>query len=78
MILVNTHEAKSKLSHLLAKVEEGEAVRICRNGKPVADLKPVAKAKRHPLKKHSILSQIKILCDPVKGLEPEDWPAAFE
>jgi len=37
MITVNTHEAKTTLSTLLAAVEErGENVIICRNGKPVA------------------------------------------
>src|SRR5437763_13396892 len=40
MIMVNTHEAKSKLSALLAAIEEkGEVVVICRNGKPVAEMK---------------------------------------
>lgn len=37
MIRVNTHEAKLRLSALLAAVEKkGERVLICRNGKPVA------------------------------------------
>lgn len=38
MITVNTHEAKSKLSKLLAAVEQkGEVGLICRNGKVVAE-----------------------------------------
>lgn len=37
---VNVHEAKTTLSALLAEVEErGEVVLICRNGKPVAELR---------------------------------------
>jgi prevent-host-death family protein len=35
---VNVHEAKSKLSQLLADVEAGEEVVIARAGKPVARL----------------------------------------
>lgn len=35
---VNVHEAKSQLSKLLQRVEEGEEVVIARAGKPVAKL----------------------------------------
>ena len=38
MATVNVHEAKTHLSRLLARVEEGEEVIIARNGKPVARL----------------------------------------
>ena len=38
MVAVNVHEAKTHLSQLLARVEEGEEVVIARNGKPVARL----------------------------------------
>ncbi|MEX0784729.1 MAG: type II toxin-antitoxin system prevent-host-death family antitoxin [Dehalococcoidia bacterium] len=46
---VNTHEAKTQLSRLLALVEHGEEVVIARNGKPIAKLvraQEPAKAKR--------------------------------
>lgn len=36
--VVNVHEAKSQLSKLLARVEQGEQIVIARNGKPVARL----------------------------------------
>ena len=43
MLTVNIHEAKTKLSFLLAKVEsQNESVLICRNGKPVAELRKTA------------------------------------
>jgi len=42
--IVNTHEAKTRLSQLLAKVEAGHSVTIARAGKPVARLVPVAPA----------------------------------
>lgn len=38
MIQVNVHEAKTKLSQLLALVESGEDVVIARGGRPVARL----------------------------------------
>src|SRR5882762_3662915 len=50
MISVNTHEAKSKLSQLLAAAEEkGEVVLICRNGKTAAELKAPAKSPKNRL-----------------------------
>jgi prevent-host-death family protein len=36
------HEAKTKLSQLVERVEAGEDIVIARNGKPVARLVPVA------------------------------------
>ena len=44
---VNVHEAKTQLSKLLAKVEQGEEVIIARDGKPIAKLVPF----RAPVKK---------------------------
>jgi prevent-host-death family protein len=38
MKYVNTHEAKTNLSKLIAEVREGEEVVICQAGKPVARL----------------------------------------
>lgn len=40
MATVNIHEAKTHLSQLLARVENGEKITIARAGKPVADLVP--------------------------------------
>lgn len=45
---VNVHEAKTRLSQLLQRVERGEEVIIARAGKPVARLVPVAGAEPHP------------------------------
>ncbi len=38
MKYVNTHEAKSQLSKLIAAAQKGEEVVICQAGKPVARL----------------------------------------
>ena len=43
---VNVHEAKTKLSQLLAEVEGGREVIVARNGKPVAKLVPIPQKKR--------------------------------
>jgi prevent-host-death family protein len=78
MIKVNTHEAKTRLSALLAEVEEkGEWVRICRNGRPIADLRPVSRV-RDPFEQHPGLQGVVFNEDPVLPLQPEDWPDAFE
>ncbi|MBT4287986.1 MAG: type II toxin-antitoxin system Phd/YefM family antitoxin [Deltaproteobacteria bacterium] len=41
MQTVNTHEAKTHLSHLLKKVANGEEVIIAKSGKPIAKLVPI-------------------------------------
>ena len=38
---VNVHDAKSRLSELLVRVENGEAITIARAGRPVARLVPI-------------------------------------
>lgn len=40
MTTVNIYEAKTNLSKLLEKVQNGETVVIAKAGKPIADLKP--------------------------------------
>ena len=39
---VNVHEAKTRLSELLKRVESGEEIVIARSGKPVARLVPAS------------------------------------
>jgi prevent-host-death family protein len=75
MKIVNIHEAKTKLSALLAELEEsGEEVLICRNGKPVAGLVP--HKPRNRLQPHPVMSRIAIDYDPVETLSPDEWPEA--
>jgi prevent-host-death family protein len=40
VVVVNMHEAKSRLSELVRLVEAGEKVVLARNGTPVAELVP--------------------------------------
>lgn len=76
MLSVNTHEAKTRLSALLAEVEtKGVTVVICRNGREVAELIPFHRpTKRHPLKPHPVLSRIQIKYDPTEPLSADEWP----
>ena len=74
MIGVNIHEAKSQLSALLAEVEnKGEVVIICRNGKPVAELRRVAESP-DPLLRDPTLGPVVFHRDPTEPLDAEDWP----
>jgi prevent-host-death family protein len=45
--VVNIHAAKTQLSQLVARAEKGERITIARAGKPVAQLGPARKRKRH-------------------------------
>jgi len=44
----NIHDAKTHFSKLVAAVERGERVTICRNGKPVIDCVPAKAPKPFP------------------------------
>lgn len=46
MVVVNMHEAKTRLSELVRLVEAGEKVILARNGTPVAELVPTAVSKK--------------------------------
>lgn len=76
MLLLNIHDAKSTLSSVLADIEEhNETVRICRNGKPVAELVKIPPSPS-PLRHSPKLGKIKIDYDPVEPLSDDEWPAA--
>ncbi len=74
MISINTHEAKTRLSELLAKVEtKRETVVICRNGKPIAELVPWERTV-DPLKQDPKLGRVAFHADPALPLDREEWP----
>ena len=74
MISVNTHEAKTRLSELLTKVEsQGETVIICRNGKPVAEMIPWRKS-QDPLQQDPQLKKVVFHEDPSLPLTADEWP----
>ena len=75
MKTVSVRMAKTNIFSLLATVEStGETFVICRNGEPVADLVPHKKVNR--LKRHPVLSKIKINYDPTELLAEDKWPKA--
>jgi prevent-host-death family protein len=77
MITVNTHEAKTRLSELLAKVESGaETVTICRHGKPVANLQAIQEAapRRLAASKRSLIPILRY--DPCEPAASDEWPEA--
>jgi prevent-host-death family protein len=76
MITVNMHEAKTTLSKLVKKVvEDGEVVRIARDGKPVAELRGLPEIK-DPLVQDPSLKVI-FLEDPSLPTEPDGWEATW-
>ena len=75
MLVVNTHEAKTRLSELLRLVEErSERIRVCRNGKPVAEIGPITATEGDPLQPDPLLAGVVFHEDPVTPLAEEDWP----
>jgi prevent-host-death family protein len=46
MVVVNMHEAKTRLSELVRLVEAGEQVVLARNGEPVVELVPAERPKK--------------------------------
>lgn len=80
MITINTHQAKTQLSALLAAIEEtDEVVIICRNGKPVAELRrPTSPLpSEHTRLKPDPRLKGEILYDPLEPATEEDWPTEF-
>lgn len=74
MTTVSIHEAKARLSALIAEVERlGEKVTICRYGRPVAELTPVSHGRRTDL--HPELSRVTIKEDPTEPTQAE-WEDA--
>lgn len=74
MKLVSVHEAKSRLSALLAEIERtGEEVVICRRRKPVANLIPYRKRSR--LDPHPLLKDVVVNYDPTEPLTADEWPS---
>jgi prevent-host-death family protein len=75
MVMVNTHEAKTRLSELLARIEKKkETVVICRNGRPVAEIHPWLK-KKDPFLQSPRLKKVVFHEDPSKPLDGSEWPS---
>jgi antitoxin (DNA-binding transcriptional repressor) of toxin-antitoxin stability system len=79
MKLVNTHEAKTKLSELLADIEANdEVVQICRAGKPIAEMRRIVKPVRRLGEPHPVYGGIQICADLTEPLADEDLPSDLQ
>jgi prevent-host-death family protein len=72
---VNIHEAKTHLSRLLTRVEQGEEIVIARAGKPIARLVPVAPKPQRILGRDEGLFEVP---DDFDGPLPAELQAYFE
>ena len=73
MKTVNVHDAKTRLSALLAEIEKsGRRIVICRNGEPVADLVP--HQREVSMRADKKLGAIKVKYDPTEEASEADWP----
>ncbi len=76
MLTVNTHEAKTNLSRLLARVANGEEIAIAKSGTPIARLVPI-----RPQTKKRVpgLDQGKAkIADDFDAPLPDDYQSFFE
>ena len=74
MTVVSIHEAKTRLSALIAQIERlGGKVTICRYGRPVAELIPVQRGSRTDTDPE--LSRVQIKADLTEPTEAE-WEDA--
>jgi len=74
MTVVNIHDAKTRLSGLLAEVEKnGRRFVICRNGEPIADLIP--HQTEVPMTSDKRLGAIKLKYDPIEEVSESEWPS---
>lgn len=79
MITVNTHEAKTRFSALLAAVEnENECILVCRNGHPVAEIYSVERpnARELPEARPDMAPTLKY--DPAEPLSEDEWPEEYK
>jgi prevent-host-death family protein len=85
MVRMSTHsvaEAKNKLSELIDRAIEGEAVVITRHGRPVAELRPIPAPARpitaaglDRIAKHRVGRRASIDAGTlVSRMRDEDWP----
>jgi len=77
MITANMHEAKSRLSELVAAVQErGEIVILCRNGKPAARIVPADPCFLDHFRSDPRLG-VKFHQDPMLPVSDDAWPEAL-
>lgn len=74
------HEAKSRLSQLVAAVQDAnEVIVLCRNGEPVAEIKRLSRPRKVNRLKINPALKVKFApgFDPTEQATEEDWPEAL-
>jgi len=72
MSKVSAEEIEAKFAEFLAAVEAGDTIVVCRDSKPVAELKPLPNTGSR-LRTNPALRPVVFHEDPTKPLAPEDW-----
>jgi len=72
MLTVGAYEAKTRLSELLERVQEGETVTITKHGHPVAKLVGIEPAKRPVEEVIAELERLRVGID-LGGDDPRDY-----
>lgn len=78
MITANMHEAKTRLSQLVAAAENGEEVIICSKGQPRVRLipcKPSSPVRRNLTPDPRLRPILAPGYDPAEPLSEEEWPS---
>jgi len=68
---VGIFEAKNRLSELVSAAESGETIVLTRNGRPVAELRPVLDEKRRAAARMRTLRGLHVRVDEIRGLIDE-------
>ena len=70
-MIVNIHEAKTNLSKLIARFEEGEEIILAKNGKPVLKFAPIEDKdkKKRVLGFFNCKIDMSKFDDPIEGME---------
>ncbi len=77
MKMINMHDAKTNLSRVVEEISRtGETYLICRDGEPVAEMRPYSPS-RDPFQTDPDLS-VEFKEDPSLPIEPSEWPEAHE
>lgn len=76
MIKLNIHEAKTHLSRYLPRLEAGETILLCRRNVPIAEIRPLAPARRS-IRPIGLAKGLFELPEAFSGPLPEEIVAAF-
>ena len=65
---IGIFEAKSRLSELVAAAESGETIVLTRNGRAVAELRPIVGEKQQAVARIRALRGLRVRANEIRGL----------